>query len=259
MGISFNGINFTGLKPNCANPKTGFQKSDFASCPSFGHLDRDTVSFSNSIKEEDFDTEEGGAIENIPENVRKYLGDDVKYLEKAKEVLKDAVFEFDLDGEKFEGTLQEYFEHCIINPKGHMPTGEIYHGTMQENVNSMLSKGLDYTKTNREKCGPGTYFTGGMGSIFSYGGAMLKGEYHGKQKTLPVFSPNFYTAVVNQPDIEDKLKEEVSSSCAAGKLLKVCAHDILANDMGIDMLYASGGRSEGCFVVLNDNCIRLSK
>ncbi len=258
MSISLDCINFTGLNKSHAANKAGYKNLNSNSYPSFGCLDKDTISFSNPVSTLDFDEKETRTSENVPKNVQEYLGCDLKHLDKAKEILNDAVFEFKLDGEKFEGTLQEYFEHCIINPKGYLPRCEIYHGISKENIDSMLSEGLDYTKTVREKCGPGTYFTGGMGSIFSYGGAMLKGEYCGKQETMPVFSPNFYTAVVNHPEIGRVLKDEIGP-CNAGRLLKVCAHDILTDNMGIDILYASGGRSEGCFVVLNDDCMHLSK
>ncbi len=106
MSISLDCINFTGLNKSHAANKAGYKNLNSNSYPSFGCLDKDTISFSNPVSTLDFDEKETRTSESVPKNVQEYLGCDLKHLDKAKEILNDAVFEFKLDGEKFEGTLQ---------------------------------------------------------------------------------------------------------------------------------------------------------
>lgn len=243
------GLGFSGKTAKTpARSAEANQGSQGAICP----YHSDTVSFTCSK------THLSNKNKGVPQNVINYLGDNVQYLDEAKSILNDAVFEFPIDkNTTFKGTLRDYFEISIINDKGPVPCHRIYHGTLKESKDAILKEGkLNYTKTGRTRCAPGTYFSGGMGSIFSYGSSCLEAEYVGKMKNLPVFRYNFYEEVNENQEIHSLLADKLPNA-NIDKLLKVCAHDILANDMGIDMLYSCGGRAEGCFVVLNDECMKL--
>ena len=200
-------------------------------------------------------------INFVPFNVRRYLGDDVKYLDKAKEILNNTPFKFKIKNDEFEGTLREYFEFCKT---GERPIirydNEIYHGTTRECVDSMI-KGLDYTKNSTTKCGPGTYFSPSQAVAMIFGRAFLGAKYIGNKTTMPSFRESFYEPVMYSSKITNTLCDELNiDNNTASKLLKVCAHDILVDDMGIDILVSSSGYgSSSYYVVLNDNCMRLSR
>lgn len=56
---------------------------------------------------------EENSPKEIPSNVRRYLGDDIKYLDKAKEILDNEVFKFKIDDDEFEGQRPVHDPHPL--------------------------------------------------------------------------------------------------------------------------------------------------
>lgn len=161
------------------------------------------------------------------------------------------------DGSEFSGTIKEYFKNCII---GMNPVRKeyMYHCTPnKETVRSILAEGLDWTKTNRMKAGPGTYFSPSRmgGAEQGAGNNAIEAVYIGNKREYPVFSKNFYEAV----DFNKEIQNTASEYGEDGRELvnKYC-HDVLCDEMGIDYLYASTGRGTGAYTVLKNDCMQLS-
>lgn len=182
--------------------------------------------------------------------------------EKTKEMLDNTKFIFiKNNGEKFEGTIKEYLKNSIIRKSRIFPRMSMFHCTQtKETGENIIKSGLDWTKTIRKKCGPGTYFS--MSSIggeeYGSGSVPIEGKYIGDKTEYPVLEPCFYQAIENNPNIIQAVSKYEQSEDISSVINKYC-HDVLCNDMGIDFLYASTGRAGGCYVVLKDNCMKLSK
>ncbi len=215
----------------------------------FNSLERcpkvDTVSFgsmSNSIQAQDG---------SLPKDVA--------------ELLDNKVFKFqDDNGEVFKGTLKDYLKDSVIGYRDISPYMSFIHNTQcKETANEIIRKGLDWTKTNRMKCGPGTYFTTsyGAGSEFGSGSVPVEGVYIGNKNKFCVFKPCFYEAVTSNKDLissVNKLLGGNKEKLADEYVNKYC-HDYLQYDMGLDFIYAGAGRGVGAFVVLNDKCMSMQR
>ena len=126
--------------------------------------------------------------------------------EHVKKELDNKVFTFTkYDGEEFKGTIREYFENSITNKRA-INNVYMYHCTDSKNTAlSIIKNGLDWTKTNRMKAGPGTYFSpssvGGMEQ--GAGSVPIEAHYIGDKREYPVFETNFYEAMMETPEIMD--------------------------------------------------------
>lgn len=172
-----------------------------------------------------------------------------------KEILDKAVFKFKkYNGEIFEGTIKEYLQNChrLKGDTRFIRESGIIHNTYSEDALAMIKNGLDWTKTSRVQCGPGTYFIPCQN--FNYGPVAIEAKYTGKMKEMPVFEKNFYEAIVYNKELRDIV--EKSNPENPNKVLNKYCHDLLTNDMGIDVLY-SPNRESGCYVVLNDKSVNL--
>lgn len=172
-----------------------------------------------------------------------------------KKILDNKVFTFEKDdGKIFKGTIKDYINNSIIGTNDINNGFSLIHCTSSKEVGTqILRKGLDWTKTSRMKCGPGTYFLPSMAGGMEQGGGSvaIEGRYIGNKRNFTIFEPNFYTAIDDNIQINDAVKNRYYVN-------KYC-HDYLEKDLGIDILYASSGRGVGSFVVVNDKCMRLSR
>lgn len=179
---------------------------------------------------------------------------------EVKDMLDNNVFTFKKDnGEIFEGTIREYFENSIIRKNDTWEMSLIHCTTTKEVAESIIRDGLDWTKTGRMKCGPGTYFSpsAACGTEQGAGSIPIEGIYMGNKKKYPVFEQNFYMAVDGNSQITDAVSS-MQDGNARDIINKYC-HDLLLNEMGFDFLYAGSGRGVGSYVILNDKCMELSK
>ncbi len=172
-----------------------------------------------------------------------------------KKILDNKVFTFEKDdGKIFKGTIKEYINNSIIGTNDINNVSSFIHCTSSKEVGKqIIKKGLDWTKTSRMKCGPGTYFLPSMAGCMEQGGGSvaIEGKYIGNKRQFTIFEPNFYTAIDSNIEINDAVKNRYYVN-------KYC-HDYLEKDLGIDILYAASGRGVGSFVVVNDKCMRLSR
>lgn len=178
--------------------------------------------------------------------------------EELKEELDSRIFTFETyDGEEFEGTIKDYFKSCIIAKRPMYQTYMYHCTTDKDTAMNIINNGLDWTKTNRMKAGPGTYFSPSSvgGSEQGAGSIPIEGVYIGNKREYPVFSTNFYEAITGNQE----LNETASKYGDSTKLINKYCHDLLQYDLGIDFLYASTGRGTGAYSVLNNDCLRLSK
>ncbi len=172
-----------------------------------------------------------------------------------KETLDNTIFTFKKsNGRVFKGTIRDYINNSIKGTQDIPGYFSLIHCTSSKEVaTQILRKGLDWTKTSRMKCGPGTYFLPSMAGGMEQGGGSvaIEGTYIGNKRKYTIFAPNFYTAIDDNIEINDAVKNRYYVN-------KYC-HDYLEKDLGIDILYASSGRGVGSFVVVNDKCMRLSR
>ena len=179
----------------------------------------------------------------------------IKIAQDLKNALDLKVFKFKKNnGQIFEGTIKEYLKSCNVRNsdiKRLRQTG-IMHNTYFEQAKAILENGLDWTKTSRVQCGPGTYFI--PCQDFNYGPVAIEGFYQGKMDKLPVFEKNFYEAIKNNREVHDLISKYGVAD--TNKTLNQYCHDILTDDMGIDILY-SPNRESACYVVLKDDSLKL--
>lgn len=179
-----------------------------------------------------------------------------------KEALDNEIFVFEKsNGKNFKGTIREYFSNSILDwSKDRMRMlnpryGGVFHNTYLEDALNIINSGLDYTKTSRVQAGPGTYFS--PYQDLTYGNISLNGVYVGKMEEIPVFEDRFYEPVLcNSSLIELVGKYADSQKDITQKINKYC-HDLLVDDMGIDVLYCATKR-QPCYVAFNDKTMKLS-
>ncbi len=174
-----------------------------------------------------------------------------------KEILDNKIFQFKKNnGELFEGTIKDYFENSIINWQEAQGKSFIHCTSTKDTAEKIIKEGLDWQKTSRMRCGPGTYFSPSAAGGYEQGGGSvsIKAEYLGLKDKYPVFEPCFYEAVQQNNELKNILPVQNSP-----KLLNKYCHDLLQNDLDIDFLYAGSGRGVGAYVVINDDCVKLSK
>lgn len=179
--------------------------------------------------------------------------------DKVKDLLDNTAFEFKkANGDVFKGTIKEYFEDSIINHNSTKNLSLVHCTTSKEAANSIIENGLDWQKTGRMKCGPGTYFAMSTfgGSEQGAGSIPIEGTYIGDKDEYPVFSKNFYEAVTYNQDLQNAVAEIVPDN--TNKAVNKYCHDLLQDDMGIDLLYASSGYGTGAYAVINNDCMKLS-
>ncbi len=68
----------------------------------------------------------------------------------------------------------------------------------------------------------------------------------------------FYEGITDNKELKKSIAE-LDSKADTSDILNLYCHEILADEMDIDFLYASTGRAGGCYVVLNDKCVSLSR
>lgn len=179
---------------------------------------------------------------------------------ETKKVLDTTSFTFRKnDGEIFEWTIKDYLKSSLICRRPFNASSLIHCTGTKETAEDMIKNGLDWTKTGRMKCGPGTYFSVTQAASMEQGtGAVtVEGTYIGDKNKFATFEPCFYTAIDGNTEILNAVSE-VQNSDARSTINKYC-HDFLMDEMGIDILYAASGRCVGSFVVLNDKAMQLSK
>ena len=181
--------------------------------------------------------------------------------EGLKETLDNKVFTFKKDnGEEFVGTIKEYLNDSILSwddNRMYAAKSGVIHSTMFENAMEMLNKGLDYSKNYRVQAGPGTYFAGYQD--MTYGKVALRGTYVGEQEEIPVFESKFYDGIMYCDELKQTVKdfageEEITNKTY--KLVNKYCHDLLVDEMGIDILYCAMGMNS-CYVALNDDKMSL--
>lgn len=195
---------------------------------------KDTVSFGSSCYQE-LSPELKEMLDNTEFTLRKY------------------------NGEIFTGTIREYLHHSVINKRSAKNIKLIHCTQLRETAEEILRKGLDWTKTSRMKCGPGTYFSQSVADSMEQGAGSvpIEGEYIGDKENYFIFEPRFYEAINYNQEIEQAVSQKQEGNPT--QLVNKYCHDILQNEMDIDFLYAASGRCSGAFVVLNNNCMKLSK
>lgn len=172
-------------------------------------------------------------------------------MQKLRQLLDNAEFEFEfLNGETFNGTIKQFNLNSIINWKDTENIKGILHNTQKESAIDILKNGLNWKKTSRKHFGPGTYFS--MVQDITYGKAAVEGNYIGEKKKYPVLKERYYEAILNNNKLQETLEE---NGFDVADLDEYC-HEILTKDLGIDILYG-GGRSGGCFVALDNDCLKL--
>lgn len=178
-----------------------------------------------------------------------------------KSLLDNSVFTFQkYNGKEFQGTIKEYFENSVIRYENMGRLGSLIHCTQTKDIaDDIIKNGLDWTKTSRLKCGPGTYFSQSSvgGSEQGAGSVPIAAFYKGKKDKYPIFEPCFYEAVIYNKELMDKLDGICGNDKT--KVINRYCHDLLQDEMGIDVLYASSGRSAGAFAVLNNDCMSLRR
>ena len=179
----------------------------------------------------------------------------VKIAQDLKNALDTRVFKFRKNnGQIFEGTIKEYLKSCNIRNDDikYLKQTGIMHNTYFEQAKAILEHGLDWTKTSRVQCGPGTYFI--PCQDFNYGPVAIEGFYQGNMKKLPIFEKNFYEAIRDNREVHGIISKYGVSD--TNKTLNQYCHDVLADEMGIDVLY-SPNRESACYVVLKDDSLKL--
>lgn len=178
-----------------------------------------------------------------------------------KSLLDNSVFTFQkYNGKEFCGTIKEYLENSIIRYENTDRLGTLIHCTHTKEVaDDIIKNGLDWTKTSRMKCGPGTYFSQSLfgGSEQGAGSVPIVAFYNGKKDKYPIFEPCFYEAIIYNKELAETLGKLCGSDKT--KVINKYCHDLLQDEMGIDVLYASSGRSAGAFAVINNDCMFLKR
>ncbi len=180
--------------------------------------------------------------------------------EATKKVLDTTSFKFTKNnGEIFEGTIKDYLKSSLICRRPFDEPSLIHCTDTKQTAEDIINNGLDWTKTGRMKCGPGTYFSVSQAASMEQGtgSIALEGTYIGDKNKFATFEPSFYTAIDGNPDILNAVSK-VQDGNERNTINKYC-HDFIMDEMGVDILYASSGRCVGAFVVLNDNTMKLSK
>ncbi len=180
--------------------------------------------------------------------------------QELKDIFDNKTFTFKkADGSEFEGTIKEYLEDSILYwDKDRMQyAGGLIHNTYFENAKEMIENGLDYSKNYRVQAGPGTYFAAFQD--LRYGKIAVEGSYSGPQKEMPVFERRFYDGIMDNNEIKETAAKYVNENAPSDKTYKLVnkyCHDVLVNELGIDILYCAMG-AESCFVALNDDTMSL--
>lgn len=178
--------------------------------------------------------------------------------QELKDAFDNKVFKFKKEsGEVFEGTIREYLESsisCWSDVRLSVVKSGVIHSTMLENALEMLDSGLDYSKNYRVQAGPGTYFAGYQD--MNYGNIALEGTYTGDMAEIPVFESKFYDGIMNNQEIIKLAEGFAPAREESYKLTNKYCHDLLVNEMGIDILYCAMG-SNSCYVALNDDKMSL--
>ncbi len=200
------------------------------------------------------------------------VDNNVEILDKIHNLLNNKIYVFkNYKNKEFKGTIKKYLEGSIISKKEvNRCAFPIYHcTTVKYNVDKILENGLDWRKniTNRMNCGPGTYFCYSVGEceFYGIGHNAIQASYKGDKKFYPIFEPCFYQAIANNQDILNDIKnikniaKNTAKNIDADRILADYCHDVLANEIDIDFLYASTGRAGGAIVVLNNDCMSLSR
>lgn len=179
---------------------------------------------------------------------------------EVKKVLDSMIFSFRKhNGENYEGTIKDYLQSSLIGTRPMRNISLIHCTSTKDTAEQMIKTGLDWTKTGRMKCGPGSYFlpSAAGGAEQGAGNIPVEGIYIGDKKEYAIFEPCFYDAIENHTELKEivsKLQKE-----DARKTINQYCHNIIEKDMGIDILYASSGRGVGSYVVFNDKCMKLQK
>ena len=178
--------------------------------------------------------------------------------EDFKKEFDDKIFTFeDEKGKVFKGTIKEFLEDSIANVR-RIENGDktMYHATTSRDVAmDIIKDGLDWKRTNRMRCGPGTYFAPcAEEARMQVGtGIILEGVYRGDKKTYPVLKSKYYDSIEKNKELRELAKEY---NLGIGAVNEYC-HDLMQHDMGIDFFYSSPGYG-GAYVVVNNDCLSLS-
>ncbi len=176
-----------------------------------------------------------------------------------KNFLDKKSFEFTkTNGEVFTGTIKEFFENSIISTRPSRYLSLIHCTSTKEVAKDIIANGLDWQKTSRMRCGPGVYFapTVQVGIEQGGGSVPIEGTYIGNKEKFPIFENRFYDSVLGNEEILNSVSKLTSGNTE--KAINKYSHNLLCNDMGIDLLYASSGYGTGAYVVLNDKCMELA-
>ena len=179
---------------------------------------------------------------------------------EVKRVLDSMVFPFKKNnGEVYEGTIKDYLKSSVIGTRPMRNISLIHCTSTKDTAEQMIKTGLDWTKTGRMKCGPGSYFSPSAagGTEQGAGSIPVEGIYIGNKKEYAIFEPCFYEAIESQTELKE-LVSKLQDEDARKTINKYC-HDFIQDEMGIDILYASSGRGVGSYVVFNDKCMKLQK
>ena len=85
------------------------------------------------------------------------------------------------------------------------------------------------------------------------GSVPIEGIYIGEKESYPIFENRFYDSVINNDDILNAVSKLTIDNPI--KAINRYSHNLLCDDMGIDLLYASSGYGTGAYVVLNNKCM----
>ncbi len=175
-----------------------------------------------------------------------------------KNFLDKKTFEFKKsNGEVFNGTIKEFFENSIISSRSTKYLSLIHCTSTKDVAKDIIKNGLDWQKTSRTRCGPGVYFAPSVqvGIEQGAGSVPIEGTYIGEKESYPIFENRFYDSVTNNDDILNAVSKLTTDNPT--KAINRYSHNLLCDDMGIDLLYASSGYGTGAYVVLNDECMEL--
>ena len=174
-----------------------------------------------------------------------------------KKFLDETKFEFEKFGVKDEKTIGEKLSEAILTTQ--YCEGDLYHATFTSEVaNKIIKEGFNPEYISRTKCGPGFYFTSSEGDARNYGSCVLKVFCKGKQARM---KNDYYNDILNKSDISTKLKDYLNfksinystghvQSEICTRIINEYCRNYIANELGIDITYASSGST--CAIVVHN-------